>query len=143
MFSLLDDSLGFVINKTALVLKSELEKNLRHLDITAVQFMVLKRLWEEDGLNQKEIAQRTYKKTAEITHVLDKLVKKGLLSRESSEHDRREYRIHLTPEGKNLEKEALHAAYKTLEDALQGISKNECDQLLLLLEKIFTNLYRE
>lgn len=143
MFNLLDESLGFVINKTALALKSELDKNLRSLDITAVQFMVLKRLWEEDGLNQKEIAQRTFKKTAEITHIIDKLELKGLLTREQSPHDRREYRIHLTPKGQNLEKEATHAAFKTLEDSLQGISEQECRQLLALLEKIFTNLYRE
>ena len=56
MFNLLDESLGFIINKTALAMKYEFEKKLAPLDITAAQYQVLKRLSEEDGLSQKEIA---------------------------------------------------------------------------------------
>lgn len=140
MFGLLDESLGFVINKTALALKSELDKKLKTLDITAVQFAILKRLYEEDGLSQKEIANRTFKKTAEITHIIDKLEKKGYVERVEKKGDRREYRIELTSRGKEIEESAIQAAYETLEIALQGISDNDVKAMLSNLDKIYKNL---
>lgn len=140
-FGRLDGSLGFVINKVALILKNEFEHELGACGITAIQFSVIKRLWEEDGLNQKALAERTFKKTSEITHLVDKLEAKGLVVRAANENDRREYRIHLTEKGRALEIPAVEAAHRTLKRGLEGISQEEVAQLLKLLERIFSNLY--
>jgi len=141
-FDRLDGSLGFVINKVALILKNEFDKELAGYGITAIQFSIMKRLWEEDGLSQKTLAERTFKKTPEITHLVDKLEAKELVLREANEHDRRGYRIRLTAEGRALEGVTVDAAHRTLKRALEGISDEEVTQLLRLLERIFSNLYR-
>ena len=59
----LDQSLGFVANRVANRLKAELERGFaaRGHNITADQWSVLSRLWEEDGLTQHEIVQRISK----------------------------------------------------------------------------------
>lgn len=140
-FESLDGSLGFVINKVALILKNEFDKELAAYGITAIQFSIMKRLWEEDGLSQKALAERTFKTTPEMTNLIDKLERKGLVIREANEHDRRGYRIRLTAEGRAIETAAVDAAHRTLGRALQGISDEEVKELLKLLERIFANLY--
>lgn len=140
MFTLLDESLGFVVNKTALALKNELEKRLKPIGITAVQFAVMKRLWEADDISQKELADRTFKKTAEMTYVIDKLEKRGLLVRLPKANDRREYRIVLTDAGRAIEADALEAAYATLEKAQRGLEDGEVRRLLGAMETIYANL---
>ena len=140
MFDVLDDSLGFVINRSALALKKELEKELRPLGITAVQFAILKRLWEADGLSQKQIADRTFKNGAEITLLVDKLVSKELVIRERDDQDRRAYRIHLTPKGRELETPAVDAARGTLQKALGGIVPMDVEKTRDVLNAIYHNL---
>lgn len=140
MFTLLDESLGFVVNKTALALKNELEKRLKPMGITAVQFAVMKRLWEADDISQKELADRTFKKTAEMTYVIDKLEKRGLLVRLPKANDRREYRIVLTDAGRAIEADAMQAAFATLEKAQRGLEDAEVRRLLGAMETIYANL---
>lgn len=131
---------GFILNRTALAMKNEFEKNLKTLDITAVQFGVLKRLWEEDSLNQKEIAKRAFKTTAEIKHIIDKLEKKGFITRQSSLKDKREYKICLTQNGRDTENLSMEIVKKTMDQALCNVSQEDVDTLMLICNKIFANL---
>lgn len=131
---------GFILNRTALAMKNEFEKNLKDLDITAVQFGILKRLWEEDSLSQKEIAKRAFKTTAEIKHIIDKLEKKGFITRQSSLKDKREYKICLTQKGRDTENLSMEIVKKTMEQALVDVSKEEVDSLMFICNKIFANL---
>ncbi len=140
MFDLLDQSLGFVINRAALALKKELEHALRPYGITGVQFAILKRLWEEDGLSQKEIAERTFKNGAEITLLIDRLAAKELVIRERDETDRRAYRIFLTDKAKGLEHDVVEKARTTLAKALGGVSDADARAAFDVLVKIHHNL---
>ena len=141
MFIKLEDAPGFIINKTALAMKNELEKNLKDFDLTAVQFAILKTLWEQDGLNQKEISNRTFKTTAEITHLIDKLVSKGFVVRETNEQDKREYKIKLTLKGLQLEQTAMNGARNALTKALNGVASSDLKIALSVCDQIFNNLY--
>lgn len=140
MFNLLDESLGFIINKTALAMKYEFEKKLAPLDITAAQYQVLKRLSEEDGLSQKEIAQRTFKTYAETTRVLDRLEAKKFLTRNPSPNDRREFIIRLTSSGHQNVNEATKIAHSILATITKGFSKDEITAIIASLNTIYTNL---
>ncbi|MEY4504542.1 MAG: hypothetical protein RL154_838 [Pseudomonadota bacterium] len=140
MFPKLDSFAGFVINKTALAMKNEFEKNLKETDITAVQFGILKRLWECDGLNQKELADRTFKTTAEIKHLIDKLEKKGFVTREVNFKDKREYKIKLTQKGLEIQHATMPIVYTTLNKSLNGITEDEVALLMNICNRIFKNL---
>jgi len=140
MFNILDESLGFVINRTALALKKKLEENLKPLGITAVQFAILKRLWEEDGLSQKEIAERTFKQGAEITLLIDKLAAKGMVVRDRDARDRRAYRICLTEKAVSMENEAVAIAKSTLKEALDGISAEDVKLVMQVMNTIYRNI---
>lgn len=49
MAFVIDDSLGFILNRAATSLKKELSKRLRPYDITPEQWSVLNRLGEQDA----------------------------------------------------------------------------------------------
>lgn len=49
----LDESLGFIINRTNTKLKNELLHRFREHDVTPEQWSVLNRLWERDGINPR------------------------------------------------------------------------------------------
>ena len=50
------------------------------VDLTIDQWVILKRVSEEIGISQVEIASSTYKDPAAVTRILDILVRKGVLA---------------------------------------------------------------
>ena len=103
-FSPTKEPLGFVIYRTALALKSALQRFFKEhgFEITVEQWAIIRHLWEEDGLSQREIAEKTSKDKPNITRMVDALEQKRLVFRQPDPRDRRKYCIYLTKEGKHL-----------------------------------------
>lgn len=137
---ILDESLGFIINRTNQKLSNYLTRKFKPYDITPEQWGVLNRLWEKDGISQKEISEITIKDQTTLTRILDKLETKGLIKRQTSPDDRRSFLIFLTDAGRSIEDILVPIAYEALDDALQGLSEEEIKQLKVLLNKIFVNV---
>lgn len=137
---IIDESLGFIINRTNQKLSNYLTRKFKPYDITPEQWGVLNRLWEKDGISQKEISVITIKDQTTLTRILDKLETKGLIKRQTSPDDRRSFLIFLTDAGRSIEDILVPIAYEALDDALQGLSEEEIKQLKVLLNKIFVNV---
>ena len=136
---IIDESLGFIINRTNQKLSNYLTQKFKPYDITPEQG-VLNRLWEKDGISQKEISEITIKDQTTLTRILDKLERKGFVKRQTTPIDRRVFLIFLTDSGRSLENILVPIAYEALEEALQGLSKEEIKQLKVLLNRIYLNL---
>lgn len=135
-----EESIGFIISRTNQKLSNYLTRKFKQYDITPEQWAVLNRLWERDGVSQKEISEITIKDQTTLTRILDKLEGKGFIKRQTSPTDRRAFLIFLTDEGRNLEDILVPIAYEALDEALQGLRKEEINQLKVLLNKIFINV---
>jgi DNA-binding MarR family transcriptional regulator len=135
-------SIGYQINRTALRLKTELLKQFleQGFDVTTEQWQVLNHLWEEDGLSQKQISQKSFKDYGNISRILDVLQRKGFVTRLVDQKDQRYYRIHLTDAGLALHQPMTSIAIGILESAKRGISEEEINLLILLLNRIYDNL---
>jgi DNA-binding MarR family transcriptional regulator len=138
----LDDTLGFAIHRTAVRLRQMLGHRLRGFDLTPEQFGVLGRLWEREGLSQRELAELLFKDKPTITRMLDKLDDRGLTRRQPDPRDRRIYRVYLTADGKALEEPVLRAVRGARSQAYGGLSRAEQDRLKAELDLIFANLER-
>ena len=105
----LDSSPGFLIYKTAAMMKAELARasHSAGFAITPEQWTVLSRLWESEGESQTVLAERTSKDRHNITRILDLLKKNGLVSREPDPKDSRSRRIFLTDEGRALKEKLI------------------------------------
>jgi len=138
----LNESYGYLINLAAQRLKYELHQSFQahgH-DITPEQWAVLNRLWEQDGLSQVELAERTFKDKPGTTRILNLLEKKGIVVRRRDAEDGRVLHIFLTKSGKDLKEKLIPCAEEVLVKSGQDLTKEEVTQLKHILHKILNNL---
>lgn len=135
----LDDSVGYLINIVAGKLKNELNRRLTSFDITPEQWAVLNRLWEKDGITQKDLAERTFKDQPNIGRILDKLEKKGLIRRCPDTEDLRVLIVSLTQEGQEVKKDLIPLAAEVLDFVQKDISEEERKVLVTVLKRILRN----
>lgn len=121
-------------------MKNNLAKALKPYNVTHEQWPLLKWLWEQDGISQKELSGKSLKDQPTCTRILDKLERRGLIRRQANSVDRRVSLIYLTSEGQEIRDSLLPLARQVLEQALQGLSEQERAQLKNLLNKIYDNL---
>lgn len=137
---ILDDSLGFLVNKAALAMKRALEERLASSGLTAPQWAVIARLWENDGQPQVSICRSLFFDKPTVTGIITRLEKKGLVKRERDTEDGRVFRVYLTREGRGLEEKLIPLARGVNKLALEGISGQEKKILMECLEKIWKNI---
>ena len=138
----LSDSYGYLINLAAQRLKYELHQafQARGYDITPEQWAVLNRLWEEDGLSQVELAERTFKDKPGTTRILTLLEKKGVVVRRADESDGRVQRVFLTKIGKDLKEKLIPCAHEVLMKSGRNLSKEDVAKFKVTLNQILSNL---
>ncbi len=134
------DTLGFILCHADLKMKNNLLRKIKSFDITTEQWMILNRLFEEPGINQKELSERTLKDQGSLTRTLDRMEKKGLVQRQINPTDRRSFLIYLTDEGYALRDRIVPIAVECIEDAVKGFTEEEVDTLVALLKKLILNL---
>ena len=118
-----------------------LQKNFRNagLEITIEQWSVLYHLWKEDGLSQQELGNRTFRDKASITRLIDNIEKLGLVERIASKEDRRVNLGYLTDATKPLQEKTYELANQTMNEALQGISKEEIEIVKNVFQRVYEN----
>ena len=118
-----------------------LQKNFRNagLEITIEQWSILYHLWKEDGLSQQELCTRTFRDKASITRLIDNIEKLGLVERIASKDDRRVNLVYLTDAAKPLQEATYHLANQTMNEALQGISKEEIEIVKSVFQRVYEN----
>lgn len=137
------ETLGFHIHKTSSLLKNELGRRLKPFGITVEQWRVLKRLWQEDGLSQKELADQILKDQPNTARILDKLQCKGIIKRVASPADRRCFMIFLTEEGRGLRERLLPVAATLSGEAFASLNEAQQGQLEEFLRQICANIGRQ
>jgi len=141
-FSHVQNSLGLMIHRTALALKSALQRCFKEngFEITAEQWAIICHLWEEEGLSQREIGEKAAKDKPNITRMLDALEKKRLIFRQPDPRDRRKFCVYLTKEGKQLHERLLPLAQTLREQVTRSLSQPEIDRIKESLSKINQNI---
>ena len=107
---------------------------LDKLNITYTQYIVLMVLWEKDHISVKEIGERLYLDSGTLTPLLNKLISKGYIKKETQPSDNRELIISLTKKGIELKKQAYEIP--PLIASKVKLSPEEGKQLYQLLYKV-------
>jgi DNA-binding MarR family transcriptional regulator len=132
-----------VINAmAAAAIARRMQKNFRTagLEITIEQWSILYHLWKDDGLNQQQLCDKTFRDKPSITRLIDKLVNLGLVERKVSEVDKRVNYIFLTDGARDLQNQTIEIANQTMDEALVDITKNEIETVKNVLQKVYDNL---
>lgn len=110
------------------------------INITIEEWRILFYLWNEDGINQQELATIANKEKSTITRQVKGLELKKLVYRSAKDNDRRNKYIFLTKEGHNIKDKAISASEKVINKAQNNISDNELSVLQKALNKVINNL---
>ena len=101
-------------------------------------WIVLSRLWEEDGLSQQEISDRSNVAKPNISKYSEQLENESFIVRTSDPNDKRNYKLYLTQKGKEY-KEACHfLAQQANDETMKNLNLDEQQILVSLLKKINT-----
>jgi DNA-binding MarR family transcriptional regulator len=124
--------------RTADVLRARIEAALLPHGISPEQYNVLRILRgaPDQRLPTLEIASRMIARSPNITRLIDKLVRKELVSRCDHERDRRIVVVKLTSEGLDF----VNAVTATVDDtdagAFEGLTKVQVETLIELLDAV-------
>lgn len=137
-----DESIGYLTSVAYRSINKKLSNNLRLLGISlsAEQYGLLKRLWQEEGLTQLDLSKLTSKDKPSITRLLNNLEKKKLITRKVNEEDKRCNKIYLTKAGRKLEETCLKVASQTVAEATSKVKKNDVQVCKNVLAQICENL---
>jgi MarR family transcriptional regulator for hemolysin len=114
--------------------QSQLKKNSFH--ITVDQWLLLKTLHDEPGINQVAIAERVFKDKASITRMIQALEESGFIVRDILASDKRQMHLSITSAGKDLIHHITPIVLSYRNAALNGISEQE----LLIAEKVMKTI---
>jgi DNA-binding MarR family transcriptional regulator len=119
-------------------IQSRIKEN--KLNITYEMLEILICLWEKDGINQQEIADKIIKEKASMTYLIDNLAKRKLVQRQEDVKDRRNKLIYLTTEGKGLQEELLPWAVEMYAGASQTLTAEAIVAATQLIRELTKNI---
>lgn len=135
-------SLGFLTNRVGRLVAIQLKNRIgkEKFDLPTHCLGILAELWEQDGIIQQDLAISIVKDKATIARALELMEKKNIIVRIKDEKDKRNKKIFLTYKGNQLQNQVMFHSSGLLDDAKQGVSKEEMENCLKTLDKIYNNL---
>jgi len=129
-------SVGFLLAKAYQRACAIYKEQFERYDLTPQQFGLLRFLWEEDGITQVELSNRSQIDRTTIGGLIDRLEQSGLLKRLPHPEDRRAYKISLSAAGKKLEAELTPLAEELHRKILAPLTAEEIETLTTILRKL-------
>lgn len=133
-----DNSLGPWLGRTMKMVEYRLQTEFGRagLDITKEQMIVLKKLYEHDGLNQNELAELTYRDKSSLTRLLGTMERKDYIRKERCPEDKRVNYVYLTDAGTAMWHKTKPVAQLVVQQMQADLKPEEIEQLRAILKKI-------
>jgi MarR family transcriptional regulator for hemolysin len=144
-----ENSVGFVINRTAKALVYALDQEFRKkVGITFGQWKIIIIVVNNNndndyGLTQKEIADKLGLEGPTLIPIIDKLEKDGFLLRKVDKNDRRNNRIFLTKKSKDLLDSMISCGENIKQILLKDVSDADVSITKNTLKKMWQNIQNE
>ncbi len=138
----LEKSLGHLATRFSRVLLRRINATLSQygLPITADQYSFLVQLWDQNGLPQGVLADKTAKDKTTMARLAAGLEALGLIARLPSPGDARERLVFLSDRGKKVMDEATGLVRDILAEAQQGIEEAQLEVCREVLRRACRNL---
>ena len=125
---------------TASIMKKRADTFFGQFGLTDVQFNLLTLLYlqsgKEGGLNQAQISDMMLVNRANITSLVDRMEKAGLVTRNAHSNDRRFNIVKLTTKGKNLFEKVESLYIEQVREAMSALNQAQMKTLMGMLERI-------
>lgn len=125
------------LRRTSGVWKKKLDPVFQDYGLSSIEFDILATLRRCDvAVTPTELYQTLMLSSGAVSTRIEQLVKRNLVQRIASEHDRRSCKVVLTQEGVELVDKVLNAHVANMDKMLNVLSRQEQDQLAHLLKKV-------
>ena len=124
------------LSRATAAVDSRINRPLAQVGLTTSQFGVLEAVWHLGPLTHGDVSRKLLKSSGNVTTVIDNLVKRGLVRRESDERDRRVSRVALTEAGRSLLESIFPTHVQRVVDAFRVLNPGELDTLAALLRRL-------
>ena len=126
-------------------IQSTVAEHLRAIDLSVPQCDVLTTLTEAEGVSQQDLAKRLYVTKGNISGLLDRLERAGLVERRSTAADRRQYSIYLTAAGRAAAERAIALQHALIAATLGRLPSEKLAEFetLLLATRDLVRAYRD
>jgi MarR family transcriptional regulator for hemolysin len=132
-------TLGFLLHDVARLLKKRLEQN-SGAGLTRSQWQVLAYLAQNEGINQRGLAELLEIEPITLGRIVDKLETLGLIERRPHQTDRRTWLLHLVEAARPKLEQIRELGDVTHREALAGVSEDDRQHLLKTLQALKENL---
>lgn len=125
--------LARLLMEAARLQRTVFDRRVRKLGFTRTQWLALRRVWDQPGVSQSELAELLEVEKASAGRLIDKLEEYGWFERRPDHADRRIKRIYMTDLGRRIHAEVSPIAEAMVEEELSGLNGKERDTLMDLL----------
>ncbi len=115
-------------------------KELLGVEITVTQMQTLLLIHSLPGCKMSDLSEGLEVTLGNVTSLIDRLAKEGLVKRVEDDSDRRVVRVELTSKGKSTVSTVLANRKKTLAGIFKKVKESDKEVLLNIMEKIAEEL---
>lgn len=127
---------AFLLSQVGALVSSRFAERTREIGLTPSDAGVLRLLGRTPGVSQRSLADKLGAVPSRVVTLIDSLEQRGLVERKRSSTDRRNYELHLTPEGDVALGKLRGVAQKHEKELLGALTNDQISQLKGLLEQI-------
>ncbi|MBV1895071.1 MAG: MarR family transcriptional regulator [Rhodobacteraceae bacterium] len=133
------------INRLGFVVRKELARRFQDngFDISPEEWAILLILWNKGDQTPSVLADATIRDRTTVTRLLDGMVTKGLIKRETDPTDRRKMRVQVSDLGLSLKDGLVAVARDLIAQTLDGITPEDAAQTVQTLRRMSLNLLPE
>ena len=136
----LNDTVGYMLAQVCKLHRQHADSLLNRVGLHVGQEMLLNQLWESEGANQRQLAERMLLQPATVTNMLRRLERAGVVERREDTDDQRISRVYVSAKGRELEP-AVNELWDRLEEqTFAGFTLEERILLRRLLQHAYRNL---
>lgn len=137
------ESVGFVVREVWRSFARCLQPRIAREGVSIGMWFVLRMLWDEDGMSQRELSERVGINGPSMVTAINSMERAGLVKRVQHRTDRRKINIFLTERGRKLKSKLWPMAAEVLTLGLSGLTANQVKSLNKMLMQILLNLERD
>mgnify|MGYP001559982976 CR=1 FL=1 len=138
----MNGTIAFALADVSRLMRRSFDQRARSIGVTRAQWRVLTMLMRHEGINQGGLADLIEVEPITLCRMIDRLAEASLVERRPDPNDRRVWRLFLTDKARALLNDLKLLAGDLTQEAMDGITPQEQEQLRILLRAIRTNLLR-
>jgi DNA-binding MarR family transcriptional regulator len=124
------------------VMNQALGREIASLDIKPPHLDILVNLYRFEGLTQQDLARKLLVGRSNMSMLLPQMEKRGLISRQGDENDRRVLRLYLTEDGRALTEKAMQIQIKVIDGMMESSTLEECMSVADVMERMTATVLR-